>query len=207
MIDTLFVILDEGVFAYLVLGAVLAGLVRGFSGFGTAMVFIPIAGQVLSPVATLIVLLVMDLIGPLPNIPRAIRDGKLPDLLRLITGALIGAPIGVYFLNLMSADTFSFLGAMFSLDNVVIKEVFSNKLNFLSEYNIQFGEVMKMTNDSSDVMNWIIFGFILTLVFKNSIQKIDNFKLNYKTALFTSIIIVISILSLSGESEFLYFQF
>ena len=44
MIDTLFVILDEGVFAYLVLGAVLAGLVRGFSGFGTAMVFIPIAG-------------------------------------------------------------------------------------------------------------------------------------------------------------------
>ena len=67
MIDTLFVILDEGVFAYLVLGAVLAGLVRGFSGFGTAMVFIPIAGQVLSPVATLIVLLVMDLIGPLPN--------------------------------------------------------------------------------------------------------------------------------------------
>ena len=115
MIDTLFVILDEGVFAYLVLGAVLAGLVRGFSGFGTAMVFIPIAGQVLSPVATLIVLLVMDLIGPLPNIPRAIRDGKLPDLLRLITGALIGAPIGVYFLNLMSADTFSFLGAVFSL--------------------------------------------------------------------------------------------
>ena len=115
MIDALFVILDEGVFAYLVLGAVLAGLVRGFSGFGTAMVFIPIAGQVLSPVATLIVLLVMDLIGPLPNIPRAIRDGKLPDLLRLITGALIGAPIGVYFLNLMSADTFSFLGAVFSL--------------------------------------------------------------------------------------------
>ena len=115
MIDTLFGILDEGVFAYLVVGAVLAGLVRGFSGFGTAMVFIPIAGQVLSPIATLIVLLVMELIGPLPNIPRAIRDGKLPDLLRLITGAVIGAPIGVYFLNLMSADTFSLLGAVFSL--------------------------------------------------------------------------------------------
>ena len=74
MIDTLFVILDEGVFAYLVLGAVLAGLVRGFSGFGTAMVFIPIAGQVLSPVATLIVLLVMELIGPLPNIPSRIAE-------------------------------------------------------------------------------------------------------------------------------------
>jgi len=104
-------------------------------------------------------------------------------------------------------DAVKVLGSMFSLNNVVIKEKFSNKLNFLSEYNVQFEEVMKMTHDGSDVINWISYGFILILVFKNSMQKIDDFKLNYKTALFTSLIITISILSLSGESEFLYFQF
>ena len=104
-------------------------------------------------------------------------------------------------------DAVKVLGSMFSLDNVVLKERLSNKLNFLSEYNIQFGEVMKMTHDGSDAINWIIFSFILVLVFKNSIQKINNFQLNYKTAIFTSIIITISILSLSGESEFLYFRF
>jgi len=104
-------------------------------------------------------------------------------------------------------DAVKVLGSMFNLNNVVIKEKFSNKLNFLSEYNVQFEEVMKMTHDGSDVINWISYGFILILVFKNSMQKIDDFKLNYKTALFTSLIITISILSLSGESEFLYFQF
>ena len=34
---------------WLILAALLAGLVRGFSGFGTAMVFLPIASQYLTP--------------------------------------------------------------------------------------------------------------------------------------------------------------
>ena len=106
---------DNGSIIYLVLGATLAGLVRGFSGFGTAMVFIPIAGQVLSPIATLTVLFVMDLIGPIPNIPRALRDGQLVDVSRLFVGSLIGAPIGVYLLTLMSEDVFRLSGASFSL--------------------------------------------------------------------------------------------
>lgn len=106
---------DNGSIIYLVLGATLAGLVRGFSGFGTAMVFIPIAGQVLSPIATLTVLFVMDLIGPIPNIPRALRDGQLVDVSRLFVGSLIGAPIGVYLLTLMSEDIFRLSGASFSL--------------------------------------------------------------------------------------------
>ncbi|MGB0634300.1 MAG: sulfite exporter TauE/SafE family protein [Paracoccaceae bacterium] len=106
---------DNGSIIYLILGATLAGLVRGFSGFGTAMVFIPIAGQVLSPIATLTVLFVMDLIGPIPNIPRALRDGQLVDVSRLFVGSLIGAPIGVYLLTLMSEDVFRLSGASFSL--------------------------------------------------------------------------------------------
>ena len=104
-------------------------------------------------------------------------------------------------------DSVKVLGSMFNLNNVVIKETLFNKLNFLSEYNIQFGEVMTTTHDGSTFINWIIFGFILVLLFENSIQKINNFQLNYKTAVFTSIIITISILNLSDESEFLYFQF
>ena len=96
---------------------------------------------------------------------------------------------------------------MFSLDNTTIKEITSNKLNLLSEYSIQFEEIMKITHNSPNAINWIILSFVLVLVFKNSIQKIDDFKLNYKNALFTSVIFTMSILSLSGESEFLYFRF
>ena len=55
MTEELVNVFDNDSIIYLVVGGLLAGLVRGFSGFGTAMVFIPIAGQVLSPIATLTV--------------------------------------------------------------------------------------------------------------------------------------------------------
>ena len=115
MTEELISVFDDGSIIYLVIGSLLAGLVRGFSGFGTAMVFIPIAGQVLSPIATLTVMFVMDLIGPIPNIPRALRDGQLADVSRLFFGSLFGAPLGVYLLTLMSEDVFRLSGASFSL--------------------------------------------------------------------------------------------
>ena len=34
----------------LILGALVAGIVRGFSGFGTAMIYLPIAAQVMPPI-------------------------------------------------------------------------------------------------------------------------------------------------------------
>ena len=52
--------------------AFVAGLVRGFAGFGTAMIFLPIATQMLEPVWAVIVLILMDVIGPLPALPRAL---------------------------------------------------------------------------------------------------------------------------------------
>ena len=88
------------------LGAVLAGLVRGFTGFGTAMVYLPFAGQVLPPVWVLVTLLVIDLIGPLPEVPRAIREGHPRDVLRLGAGALIGVPLGVSVLLALEPDIF-----------------------------------------------------------------------------------------------------
>ncbi|HAV07572.1 MAG TPA: sulfite exporter TauE/SafE family protein, partial [Rhodobacteraceae bacterium] len=45
---------------WIALGALIAGAVRGFSGFGTALVFLPVAGQFLSPIWALTVLTVMD---------------------------------------------------------------------------------------------------------------------------------------------------
>jgi uncharacterized membrane protein YfcA len=83
-------------------GAFVAGVVRGFSGFGTAMIFLPVAAQVLEPVWAVIVLIVMDVIGPLPAIPRALKDGHPRDLARLVLGTLLALPLGLAVL--FSAD-------------------------------------------------------------------------------------------------------
>ncbi|MGG3563705.1 MBOAT family O-acyltransferase [Neobacillus rhizosphaerae] len=55
----------------------------------------------------------------------------------------------------------------------------------------------------------ILFAFVLAIVIfaKNSIERLNSFKLNYRTAVFLSLITVISLLYLSRVSEFLYFKF
>lgn len=85
-----------------------AGLVRGFSGFGTAMIYLPVAGQVLSPFGAITTLIVMDLVAPLPNAPRAWRDGDPGDVARLGVGLVLALPLGIYTLTLVSPDVFRY---------------------------------------------------------------------------------------------------
>ena len=98
------------------------------------------------------------------------------------------------------------LGSMFSLD-IVFPAKLENKLSFLSNYGIKFGEYLININGNKWTIIMLFFIFILTLFFKNSIQRLDNFKLNYKTALWSGIVFVGGILSLTKVSEFLYFNF
>lgn len=91
---------------FLALGAFLAGIVRGFTGFGTAMVFMPIAAQFLGPFEALTVMLVMDLVAPLMHVPRALKDGHPRDVLRLGAGAVVAVPLGVFLLTLIEPVVF-----------------------------------------------------------------------------------------------------
>ena len=90
----------------LFLAALIAGVVRGFAGFGTAMIFLPMAAQVLSPFEVLTVLVIMDLTGPLIHVPRALKDGHPADVVRLGLGAAIAVPLGVRVLSLAEPEVF-----------------------------------------------------------------------------------------------------
>ncbi|MEL7027271.1 MAG: TSUP family transporter, partial [Pseudomonadota bacterium] len=94
--------------SWMVLAALVAGLVRGFAGFGTAMVFLPVAGQFLSPFSALTALMVMDLIGPLPKLRSAMRDGHLPDMVRLGAGAVLMIPVGLWVLGQVDPEVFRY---------------------------------------------------------------------------------------------------
>ncbi len=56
-------------------------------------------------------------------------------------------------------------------------------------------------------LSWLIFGFILILLFKNLMEKWEEFKINYKTLILTFICLTAGLLSLNKVSEFLYFNF
>ena len=94
---------------WLVLTIIVAGLVRGFAGFGSAMIIMPMASSVLSPVAAIVFLSVVELTGPLPNLPAALRDGNRPDIARLALGAVLALPFGIYSLTLMSPEFFGWI--------------------------------------------------------------------------------------------------
>lgn len=106
-------------------------------------------------------------------------------------------------------DAMKVLGGMVGVSGVVLPNFLSSKLSFLNEYGIQFGEwIPNIGNDGGkSLVPWLLIGFLLILVFKNSTQKLENFKLNYKTALFSASAFVGGFLSLDKVSEFLYFNF
>ena len=104
---------------YLALAAFVAGVVRGFAGFGTAMVYMPVAATILPPVEALTTLIVKDLIAPLIHVPRALREGHPKDVLRLGVGAAVAVPLGVFFLSIAPADVFRYAVSFLSLSLLV----------------------------------------------------------------------------------------
>ncbi len=95
-------------FGLLLFATMMAGFVRGFSGFGAAMVYLPMASQVLSPFETLTTLIVFDVMGPMVLVPRAMREGHPKDVLRLGVGMVVFLPLGVLTLSLIPAEAFRY---------------------------------------------------------------------------------------------------
>jgi hypothetical protein len=94
---------------WLLLSVIIAGLVRGFSGFGSAMIIMPVAASVLSPVQAVIFLAAVELFGPLPNLPSALRQGTRRDITLLLIGVLLVMPLGLLCLSYISPDPFGWI--------------------------------------------------------------------------------------------------
>jgi D-alanyl-lipoteichoic acid acyltransferase DltB (MBOAT superfamily) len=104
-------------------------------------------------------------------------------------------------------DAVKVLGSMFSLDNVILPSFLASKLAILSNYNVEFGGLVYNIRGDLFTPIWFIFGFIIIIAFKNSIEKLKLFKPNLYNSLFMTTIFILSILMLSRKSEFLYFNF
>lgn len=99
----------------LAFAALTAGTVRGFTGFGTALIFMPLAGIVLEPVTAVATLVLMDIVGPLPMLPRAAPHVHRKDLIRLLAGTLLALPLGLAALFVMQPTAFRILVSAISL--------------------------------------------------------------------------------------------
>ena len=99
----------------IVSAALIGGIVRGFSGFGTALIFLPISSPYLGPFGAIIALTIMDVLGPLPNLRRAWSVVDKGDLVRLVLGCALVLPIGLWLLTRTEPEVFRYVVSLISL--------------------------------------------------------------------------------------------
>jgi uncharacterized protein len=85
--------------------AFVAGTARGFSGFGSALIFMPLASSMAAPRLVAALLLVIDFVSAAPLVPNAWKHADRKATAVMVSGALIGVPLGTYFLSRLDPVT------------------------------------------------------------------------------------------------------
>jgi uncharacterized protein len=83
----------------LIAAALLGGLVRGFTGFGFAMVFVPLATVAIGPVMAVALIFLMDLPFAMMLAGQSMRRTEWREVVPLIAGAALLFPLGVWALT------------------------------------------------------------------------------------------------------------
>jgi uncharacterized membrane protein YfcA len=85
--------------------AFVSGTARGFSGFGSALIFMPLASSIAAPRLVAALLLIIDFVAAAPLIPNAWKQADRKATAVMVSGALVGVPIGTYFLSRLDPVT------------------------------------------------------------------------------------------------------
>ena len=103
-------------------------------------------------------------------------------------------------------DATKVLKAMFGMSGIEFSSKYADKLDFLHEYGVTFGEWLHHIDGNKSV-SWIVIGLLLVLFSKNSMEISKSFKANRKYLIFMLLVLLTALSSMSQFSEFLYFNF
>lgn len=106
--------------ATLLFATFLGGLVRGFTGFGFAMVFMPLASVVLGPVAALGLIWLIDMPFALPLAARSAKRAEWREVVPLLVAATLTLPLGLALLIWLDQTTMRWLLAALVLGTVAL---------------------------------------------------------------------------------------
>jgi uncharacterized membrane protein YfcA len=85
--------------------ALVSGTARGFSGFGSALIFMPLASSMAAPRLIAALLLIIDFVAAAPLVPNAWKQADRRATGIMVLGALVGVPIGTWFLSRLDPVT------------------------------------------------------------------------------------------------------
>jgi hypothetical protein len=98
---------DVGIHAAIAICAIalVSGTARGFSGFGSALIFMPLASSMAAPRLVAALLLIIDFVAAAPLVPNAWKHADRKATAIMVFGALVGVPTGTYFLSRLDPVT------------------------------------------------------------------------------------------------------
>lgn len=83
----------------------IGGFLRGFVGFGGALVIVPVMALAFTPKFAVVLHAITELPGIIQLLPTAVRHCSRKTVLPMILALLIGTPVGVYALTAIDTDT------------------------------------------------------------------------------------------------------
>ena len=103
----------DGRLALAACSVALAGFMRGFVGFGAALMTVPIFALLYGPLAAVPISTVIGISATLLLLPTAIRESERPVVVPVCLGVFLAAPLGAWVLVSVPAEimriTISFL--------------------------------------------------------------------------------------------------
>lgn len=101
-------------FWWLAVTVAVAGVVRGFTGFGSALIFVPVAGIFLPPVHVIAVITLIEVASIAALVPRAWGHAERGQVGLLILAALPTVPLGLMIMEALDAVAVRWIVAAFA---------------------------------------------------------------------------------------------
>jgi uncharacterized membrane protein YfcA len=99
----------------LVVVVAVAGLVRGFSGFGGGLIFIPLASALVGPKLAIPIFYLIDLCTATPYGLRMLPKASMREISPLLAGSWLAAPIGGWILVSIEPDALRWASSLLVL--------------------------------------------------------------------------------------------
>lgn len=99
---------------------IIASLLRGLSGFGSAMILTPGLSIFFSPKEVVVTVILLEIVATVFLLPNAISKAKWQEVFPMTFAAILMIPVGVVFLNLLDAGLIRMLIGILLLVTVFI---------------------------------------------------------------------------------------
>lgn len=96
--------MSPGIVAFCLGAMFVAAFIRGYTGFGSSLLWVPSLSLVLPPVAVVPVTFMLELAVSLHLLPSIRRDAHWPSLCWIWLGGALGVPVGLFAMVSLPAD-------------------------------------------------------------------------------------------------------